>query len=94
MYPWDKWLKPGKRTVLVQGKDFMPSAQPHSMGQMLRTRAFRRGLSVSVSIQGRTVTVYVRRPNELKRALERAKAPIRGKAKSHKAKKRVCRRVV
>lgn len=53
-YPWDEWLR-RRRLRLVRGIDF--DCQPHSMSVMIRTRAARRGLRVSVSIDESVITV-------------------------------------
>jgi len=53
-YPWEKWLKRRKIT-LKQGTDF--SCQPHSLSVMIRTRAKQFDVEVSVSIDGKFVTI-------------------------------------
>ena len=59
-YPWDLWFERASRKSisLRRGMDYL--CQPHSMSVMTRGAAARRGLLVSVGIQGDTLTISVR----------------------------------
>lgn len=60
-HPWDRWFSK-KSFTLVKGKDF--ACQPHGMAQAVRNAAamdkFRK--SVSIHIEGETITVTVLGP--------------------------------
>lgn len=47
-YPWTEWLSLA-RFSLLRGRDY--DCQPHGMGQMVRNRAFQKGLRAEVHIR-------------------------------------------
>lgn len=56
-YPWDQWfLRMKKRPLsLHQGSDF--KCQAHGMAQQIRNVASSRGVTISIEIQEKTITV-------------------------------------
>ena len=54
-YPYDKWFSRNRRYRLRRGTDFY--CQPHSMSVLLREAAAKRGVRVSVFIDGNLLTV-------------------------------------
>lgn len=54
LHPFDNWFKKS-RFKLVKGKHY--NCMPHSMSQQIRNAAAKRGLTVSVHIQGEILIV-------------------------------------
>ena len=55
-HPFDKWFK-HKQCKLIKGKHFF--CQPHSMSVQLRNAAHKRGVKISVHIQGEILIIKV-----------------------------------
>ncbi len=47
-YPWDEWLKAGRKLVLKRPRDF--GCKPHGFAQQARTAATKRGIKVAVKV--------------------------------------------
>jgi hypothetical protein len=54
-YPWDKWLGKKQAYTLQRGRDF--NCKVHGMAAQLRNAASKRGMSVSIAIEGDSLTV-------------------------------------
>lgn len=61
-YPWDEWLKPGSRdVVIVRGEDYR--GRSHGMASTIRQAARKRGLSVSLVVGQGRITIKTHNPN-------------------------------
>ncbi len=58
-YPWQKWLKHDKATVLRVGKDF--TCEPKSMKQQVRNAARAAGMLVSITRSNPGVLAFITR---------------------------------
>lgn len=54
-HPWDKWFRT-RRFTLIHGRDY--KCQPHGMAVQVRQQAGMRGLSASISVVGKRMTVF------------------------------------
>lgn len=48
-HPWKRWLKLGKETKIIRGKEF--TCMVHSMVAQIRTAAAREGVRVSIQTE-------------------------------------------
>jgi len=57
VYPWERWLRPGRRVdrLLRKGCDFR--CEPSIMAQQVRNRANASDLLVSLTVHSRGVTI-------------------------------------
>jgi hypothetical protein len=54
-YPWKRWLNRRTALTLVRGRDYR--CQPHSMAQQCRNAAAQIGATLSIHIDGGTLTI-------------------------------------
>jgi hypothetical protein len=60
-YPWKRWLAKRGKSKFIRGRDY--GCEPYCMAQQFRNAAQKLGISLSIHITGKTLTVVNRGRN-------------------------------